>query len=205
MFFFFSCSLSFSFSLSPSLSLFQPLAHLLPPPPPKHQPPQVYLLSDALHLDEVSALLALVTAHDERGSATAEAAAGVFFDERAAVARTLHALLSAAAVPSDATPTAVAAVAAAFVRDLLAVTAEEGEAGGKRGTRCALIKRLVEVVDDASLEPEEEDEGGMAAVLPAVPSSATLPAALGGAVVAAAAASASQQRQQQQQQPRRAP
>ena len=53
------------------------MAHLLPPPPPKHQPPQVYLLSDALHLDEVSALLALVTAHDERGSATAEAAAGV--------------------------------------------------------------------------------------------------------------------------------
>ena len=176
----------FCSSLSFSLPSSKPFAHLLPQPPIRslHQH-QVYLLSDALRLDEVSALLALVTAHDERGSATAEAAAGVFFDERAAVARTLHALLSAAAVPSDATPPAVAAVASAFVRDLLGVTVE-GEAGGG-GKRCALIKRLVEVVDDAGLEPEEEDQGGMAMAAAAVPSSATLPAALGGSVVAASA------------------
>ena len=54
---------------------------------------QVLLLSDELGLDELTSLECVLAAYDELGEVSAEAGAGVFFEERRAQLASLHRLL----------------------------------------------------------------------------------------------------------------
>ena len=107
---------------------------------------QVLLLSDELRVDEMTALMCLVAAHDARGDASAAAAAGVFFDGRAAALASLRALLQSQLFSAgDAAPDVATAVRD-FVGDLLAARSPDG--------RSTLLARLTTLATDASLDPE---------------------------------------------------
>ena len=116
----------------------------------------------------------------KRGDASADVAAGIFFDERRALVTVLHALLEAMAVggptagggDEDGTDVATAtAVAEAFVSDLLLVTdgGPTPAATAHGPHKSSLIARLCELVRDTSLEPSVSSQPAPPLALPAPP------------------------------------
>ncbi|KAK9829639.1 hypothetical protein WJX72_007011 [[Myrmecia] bisecta] len=106
---------------------------------------EVLLLSDELKLDELVCLQCIITAQDERGQVSAEAAAGIYFEERRALLATLWTLLQATALPAQDLDDSVNQMITDFVLDLLAQ---------RINGHAQLLTRLIDLVKDVSLEPQ---------------------------------------------------
>jgi len=94
----------------------------------------------------------------QRGEATAEAAAGLFLEERRALVAALHRLLQAQALPAADAEPALAAALAAFNADLL---------GARAGGRSVLLSRLIELIKARARAAADAARGAGAALTPA--------------------------------------
>lgn len=132
---------------------------------------QVLLLSSEFQIDEMDALLYMLAAHNEvcspshtrahamicfeadsllirgvdlqRGEVSVELAAGIYFEERKAGLMALHRLLQVQALGLAEVPDDIYEVVCAYNKQLL---------GQAAGSGCALLQRLLRVVQDTSAE-----------------------------------------------------
>lgn len=107
-------------------------------------------LSDELKLDEVMSTELLIRANEERRMMTAEAAAGLHFEERLAAAKALEMLLATVSLNSLEDDVSNTNDYARFLKDFVNGLLEAQASGGGRA---ALTSRLVDLLKDTSLEP----------------------------------------------------
>lgn len=105
-------------------------------------------LSQELHLDEVACTELLFRANEERGMLTAEAAAGIYFEDRMGAVKVLERLLALLAFNTLGEEASDSNQYVRIIKDYVMGLVSELQDG-----RCVLLQRLSTLLQDTSLDP----------------------------------------------------